>query len=98
MPADVFATTAVQRAPPLTPLRARALPLLLCRREQQRAAQLELKIAEMTDRAKDFETMKGGLMQRVKEQDLEVQRLKRENDQVRFLECEQLLECGQHAE
>eukprot|EP00750_Incisomonas_marina_P001063 INCI10872.1.p1 GENE.INCI10872.1~~INCI10872.1.p1 ORF type:complete len:237 (+),score=50.21 INCI10872.1:193-903(+) len=37
----------------------------------------------MTDRAKDFETMKGGLMQRVKEQDLEVQRLKRENDQLR---------------
>ena len=55
---------------------------VVLRREQQRAAQLELKIAEMTDRAKDFEKLKADLLARMSAQDTEVQRLKRENDQA----------------
>ncbi len=54
----------------------------LCRREQQRAAQLELKIAEMTDRAQDFEKMKEELMQRMKQANDRAQQLQRQNDQV----------------
>lgn len=58
-----------------------ALPSVYSR-EQQRAGQLELKIAEMTDRAKDFENMKNDLMARVTAAKAETQDLKRENDEV----------------
>ena len=51
-------------------------------REQQRAAQLELKIAEMTDRAKDFERMKAEMAERIQAANARAQQLQRANDQV----------------
>jgi hypothetical protein len=61
--------------------------MLLCapkntRREQQRAALLELKIAEMTDRERDFEKIKAELMNRIAAGNAHAEELQRQNDRV----------------